>query len=420
VLLLSTAAMLSGCEMLAVTLYGAPPYGGPWSGAIYDTRTGLPVGGATILADWTPPVTTDREGRYNLPNLIPAGVVTIARAGYVTQTRQGLALTDHPDVYLEPRYATNGTGASRGIGLAGIVTSANKPVANAFLTYTAGPNTSARTDGQGRYGMLLRLPTGNIATGMLGGGITSGDSDGSGGKPLEFTAFGNRAVTLGPGDPQTNPQNANINLTLAPLAGSIGLAMGNPPLPNLQVEASMDFGMLGQMLVYRATGATGSIPVPKNGVQYQVTVIAADDAGNNQSTAATRVMGGAQASVDFLAPPVITGPPHQATGVGSRPTFSWSAVPGAALYAVDVYEQKTDAKPVWQGLTDRTSISFPFIPQNFNDAALKRGGDPANPFFYTWSVTALETTTAEALLTSVGPGSSVGRESVSRNAEFAL
>lgn len=414
------ATLLSGCEMLAITLYGAPPYGGPWSGTVYDTRTGLPVGGATVLADWTPPVATDKEGHYNLPNLLPAGTVTIARAGYVSQTRQGTALTDHPDVYLEPRYATNGTGASRGIGLAGLVTVNNQPVPNAYLTYTAGPNTSAKTDAQGRYGMLLRLPTGNIATGMLGGGITSGDSDGSGGKPLQFTSFGTRPVTLGPGDPQTNPQNANINLTLSPLSGTIGLAMGNPPLPNLQVEASMDFGMLGQMLVYRSSGASGSIQVPRNGVQYQVTVIAADDAGNNQSVAAARVMGGSQLSLDFLAPPVITGPPHQATGTGSRPSFSWSPVPGAALYAVDVYEQKTDAKPIWQALTDRTTVSFPFIPQNLNDAALKRSGDPNNPFFYTWSVTALEATTAEALLTTVGPGSSVGRESVSRNSEFAL
>ncbi len=412
--------MLSGCEMLAVSLYGAPPYGGPWRGAIYDTRTGLPVGGATVLADWAPPVTSDRDGQYNLPNLIPAGSVTIARAGYVTQTRQGMALTNHPDVYLEPRHATNGTGASRGIGLAGIVTMANRPVPNAFLTYTAGPNTSARTDAQGRYGMLLRLPSGNIATGMVGGGITAGDSDGSGGKPLQFTAFGNRPITLGPGDPQTNPQNANINLVLQPLAGSIALAMGTPPLPNVQVEVAMDFGMLGQILVHRATGAVGSIPVPQSSAQYQVTVTAADDTGANQSVATTRVAGGGQASLEFLTPPVVVSPPHQATGIGGRPTFTWSPVPGAALYAIDVYQEKTDAKPIWQGLTDRTSVGFPFIPQNLNDAALKRSADPANPLFYSWSVTALEQPVAEALLTRIGPGSSIGRESVSRNAEFAL
>jgi hypothetical protein len=406
--------------MAAITLFGAPPYSGPWGGTIYDTRTGLPVGGATVLADWAPAVTTDREGRFNLPNLLPAGSLTIARAGYVTQTRQGFALTGHADIYLEPRYATNGTGASRGIGLAGIVTMGAKPMPNAFLTYTAGPNTSARTDAQGRYGMLLRLPAGNIATGMLGGGTVAGDSDGSGGRPLQFTAFGFRPITLGPGDPQTNPQNANINLTLQPPNGSISLALGNPPLPNLQVEAAMDFGMLGQILVHRSVGSVSSVPVPANGVQYQVTVIAADENGNNQSIAAARVMGGGQAALEFLAPPVIVAPPHQATGTGGRPSFSWSPVPGAALYAVDVYQEKTDAKPIWQGLTDRTSVSFPFIPQNLNDAALKRSADPANPFFYSWSVTALEAPTAEALLTRVGSGTSIGRESVSRNAEFAL
>jgi hypothetical protein len=255
---------------------------------------------------------------------------------------------------------------------------------------------------------------------MLGGGVTAGDADGSTGKPLQFTAFGSRAVTLGPGDPQTNPQNANINLPLQPLTGSIGLAMANPPLPNLQVEAAMDFGMLGQMLVHRVFGAAPSIPVPRNGVQYQVTVTAADENGNNQSIAATRVMGGNQATLEFLAPPAIVSPTHKATGTGGRPTFVWSPVPGAALYAIDVYQEKTDAKPIWQALTDKTSVGFPFIPQNLNDAALKRSADPANPLFYTWSVTALEAPTAEALLTRVGTSASIGRESVARNSEFAL
>ncbi|MBC7541719.1 MAG: carboxypeptidase regulatory-like domain-containing protein, partial [Candidatus Sericytochromatia bacterium] len=114
--------------MLAVTALGAPPYGGPMAGTVYDSRTGLAIGGATLIADWAPSITTSNDGRFNMPNLLPAGSVSVARAGYVTQTRQGSALTDHPDVYLEPRNATNGTGASRGIGLAGTVLQANRPV----------------------------------------------------------------------------------------------------------------------------------------------------------------------------------------------------------------------------------------------------------------------------------------------------
>ncbi|MBC7543185.1 MAG: hypothetical protein H7338_10685, partial [Candidatus Sericytochromatia bacterium] len=320
-----------------------------------------------------------------------------------------------------PRHATIGPGASRGTGLAGTVLQATRPVPNAFLTYTAGPNTSAKTDAAGRYGMLLRLPTGNISSGMLGGGQTASGADGSGGQPLQFTSFGFRPVTLGPGDPQTTPQNGNQNLTLQPLTGSIGVTLGATPLNNVQVETSLDFGLLGSMLVYRAVGAgQGSIPVPRNGLQYLVTATVADDAGHNLSIASTRVAGGTPVTLNFLLPPDLVSPPHKGTGVGGRPGFRWSPVPGAALYAVDVYQEKTDAKPIWTAFTDRTSVDFPYIPQNLNDAGLKRSADPANPLFYSWSVTALETSTAEALLTRTGIGTALGRESVSRNWEFAL
>ena len=61
----------------------------------------------------------------------------------------------------------------------------------------------------------------------------------------------------------------------------------------------------------------------------------------------------------FLAIPSVQSPAIAAKNVGTSPTLSWRAVPGARLYGVTVIDS-VSGQTVWSGLTGRTSISLPY------------------------------------------------------------
>jgi hypothetical protein len=59
------------------------------------------------------------------------------------------------------------------------------------------------------------------------------------------------------------------------------------------------------------------------------------------------------------------------SGVGQRPTFKWSPVPGDVQYEVELREVGEE-KPKWVGSTDVPEITYPgFAPADVNGGALR-------------------------------------------------
>ncbi len=410
----AVSALLGGCDVLLVSpsLPGLfPGLGQPLHGQVLDALTDQPIGHASVMGDlgkgdvgWA---TTDNDGNFSLYGDISRRVVSISRAGYTSATYEDGGITDGRQYYLSPLFPQSG----------------NYHIVQAVITgqvdeYSAsGPQPAPTLKGTVFFGsyqtnfangvfafpeMDPNLP-GNVYSGVLGGGeLAAGSQDPSTGGAFSFKSYGNtmsfdyQIVSVPFADsatagstasviPWPDPQPLELGRTFARTANvsysNIGWAS------QVETDISIDFGLLGSLLVARQYQSQQSVAIPSIGPDYRYILDgkATSADGSEVSEVSIATDDPSKASFTLLSPPKPTGPATGAKGVGAHPVFSWDPVAGADSYVVKVIEQG-DTAPKWEAAVDgsTTAIGYPWWSDgDINGGALIPGAS------YSWDVYAI-------------------------------
>lgn len=382
--------LLAGCDVLLLspTMPGlVPGIGQPLRGQVLDALTGLPLGGASVVGDvgWT---TTGSDGRFELYGAVSRHVISLARAGYTSETLATGPIEDGRAYYLSPLFPATGNLKARFATVLGAaVVSGNVPAASGEVVF-AGLK-SGRIN-QGRYAIVMDpasgLP-GSIFSGVLAGGeVIDGPIDAPD-APFQFRSFGMQTIDV-PFTAAANPATTSVSTPLVleqQRMTGLEISYANTTWAReVRSSVTLDFGLMGSVPVARGSGTAQSLRVPSiPGTKTVLEGLAVDAQGERVSkvTITTNML--AKVPFDLLTPPDGVEPASGSEGVGGWPGFAWRAVPGADAYLVQVYEPGI-AQPKWRGRTRGTSISFGrFGDGDANGAALLPGTD------YTWEVHAL-------------------------------
>lgn len=394
--------LLAGCETLPLFVFGSPPIGLGKSGRVVDAHTGLPIGGATVFADLAPPVTSDNEGRFHLPVGFQ-GAVSAFRAGYAGLTLEAGQLLEQ-DLALVPLAPLDGASPSRQVVLSGQVL----PAGVGEVQFTGGNGGQTITGFDGRFQLQVGVTGGTIASGILAGGRVQGGPLSDPQAPFSFATFGFRALHLGD-QPQVH------TLATSPAQGTVGVQYGGTLLEVTTTQVSLDFGLLGEVPVFRGQGEVLQANVPvAQGVPLRVRGVTKSADGRLRSIVETVVEPNSDTQLAFLTPPQPLSPRDGSSNMLiAAPQFKWSAVPGARLYEVVLTAESNGVQPVWRGVTTGTSLGFPLIPANVNNASLRYG------LTYVWQVTAYESASLDQVLADVASTQSQ-RYSMSTKQSFRL
>lgn len=395
-------ASLPGCDLLLLgtTMPGiAPGLGHPLKGKVVDSLTGLPIGRATVTAGWGS-TNSDGAGNFSLYDDFSGGkILSISRAGYVSSTYDQGPVVDGTTYYLDPSFSTTTDLTHRKVNLTGtLLNSDGTPMkANGNVTFAgAGSIRTNTVNGQYALGLNVGLP-GGIFSGVLAGGqITGGPA-----MPLtpndlpqafSYQSFGYRLVDV----PSTTDSswNATADLTIQSAQAIPIFSMGvvyqgldSFSAPNPQTEVSLDFGLLGTVIVARQFSSNQSIPVPQvAGVKYVIGGTVSDASGKMKSSVSITSSFRPQVTFNLLAPPKVIGPTDNTQRAGANPTFSWNPVPKADSYVVEVLEDTGSPVPQakWRGYTTHTSLRYPgFWDNDYNGGALYAQAS------YSWAVHAV-------------------------------
>ncbi|MEB3299134.1 MAG: hypothetical protein VKO21_06575 [Candidatus Sericytochromatia bacterium] len=388
---LPVLACLAGCDVLLLspTMPGlVPGIGQPLRGQVFDAMTGLPLGGASVVGDvgWT---TTGPDGRFELYGAVSRHILSLARAGYTSETVATGPLEDGKAYHLSPLFPSTGNLKARFATILGQVQAPGGGGAASGEVVFAGIK-SGRVN-QGRYAIVMDpasgLP-GTVLSGVLAGGEVIDGPLEAPEAPFQFRSFGMQTIDV-PFSATANPATTSLQtpLALSPVTSKVSLAYRNTSWAReVRTAVALDFGLMGSVPVARGTGTEQDLALPSvAGAKAVFEGLAVDASGARISkvTLTTNVLG--QAPFDLLSPPEVVAPASGSEGVGGWPTFSWQAVPGADGYLVQVYEPGI-AQPKWRGRTRGTSLAFGrFGDGDANGAALLPGVD------YTWQVHALST-----------------------------
>lgn len=379
--------------LLSPTTPGVVPgVGIPLSGKVVDGQTGLPIGKAAVLTGLGF-ATTDNAGDFSLyGDLTDRHCVTIARAGYVTTTYEqaGERLANGQTYRLDPMFPTSGGLSHRDLSLTGTLYNADgsKLTANGHVNLAGLSSTEANLV-NGSYSLRKSAGlSGNIFSGVLAGG----QYEGSLSQGFNYRSFGYRLIDF-PSIPSSATWVATADVQVQNIQFSdmivtySGLGAFSAPSP--QTEVTLDFGMLGSVLVGRGYSSNQKMPVPQvAGAKYVVEGSVTDNSQQNillksQVSITTNMV--SQVPFTPLAPPKILGPQDN-TQVGSAPTFAWKPVANASSYYVVVTERtgESSTQVKWKGYTNKTSIAYPnFWMGDSNGAGLYKNAS------YSWAVHAL-------------------------------
>lgn len=389
---LATSLLLGGCDLLLLspTTPGVlPGVGVPLTGKVLDSQTGLPIGKAAVLTGFGF-ANTDNAGDFALyGDVTDRHCVTIARAGYVTTTyeQERDQLGNGHTYLLDPLFPTSGGLSHRDLNLTGTLKNVDGSVLSANGNVSFGGLVSSQANQvNGSYALKTTagLP-GNIFSGILSGGQFTGSLT----QAFNYLSFGYRLVDI----PSTLSSSAwvataDVQVQNIPFSDMIvtynGLAAFSAPSP--QTEVTLDFGMLGSVLVGRGYSSNQTMHMPQvDGAKYVVTGVVTDSTQQNllnKSEVSITTNMVSQIPFNLLAPPKILGPADN-TQVGSAPRFSWKPVASASNYYVVVTEQTggSSSQVKWKGYTNKTSINYPnFWMGDSNGAGLYKNAS------YSWSV----------------------------------
>lgn len=378
-LLLASLFLISGCE-LAVASQALPglvwPIGLPLAGSVTDAETGLPIGNALVLCGMGS-ATTDNQGRFSLYGALQADSISVSRAGYTSMTLQQGKVKDGIHMTLSPLFPNSGSLNTRYAELQGTL---------ADMTDVAFSDGSIATVAQdGSFLLALRggFP-GNMYSGVLGyGKLEGGPRQGS--NPFYFSTFGFAFMDIPLFDTESAADEASMSHTpTSPTTtmGDLTFQFSNQgELTKVTAEATLDFGMRGEILVGRSMTPAQSIKIPlKTGMIYDFVGLASNASGTLKSlVSVTTNSPGSSVQFDLLGLPKPVSPTGK---VNATPTFSWNAVPGALNYVVKVYENG-GTHPKWVGTTSTNQITYPSFPYgDLNGGALNPSAK------YQWTVTA--------------------------------
>lgn len=379
-------AATSGCD-LAVAGYFTPGIGHPMTGIVLDATTHLPVGGASVLAGLGATV-TDGQGRFKLLGNFGSREISVSRAGYIAVTYGGIPVSPDNDLQfdLEPLFPIRPPSTVRFLEVTGPVNGLASPTTPALVSLGG----ISQPVNNGAYTVEYRGGPGRIVTTILAWGTTNAPYvQGVAAPPafhfLDF-AYDVRHWPLG----DTVPASRQIfPLTIrnqVPIKASKVSYTNLGKLGLVQTDVLLDFGVLGFVPVARATASNQQLNIPsQEGLKYVVTGEARDTAGRTSSLVELTTNDPGKAAFPLLSVPSISSPAQGEAGVGQRPTFKWSAVPGDVTYEVSLYEVG-ESKAKWIGITDIPEITYPgFSPADVNGGALRETKDG-----YTWNLRVID------------------------------
>ncbi len=393
-------AMLGGCDLwlASPTMPGlAPGFGIPLKGRVLDARTGLGIGGATVMGGLGRNASA-ADGTFEVYWDLAAGrEVSIARAGYVSTTRVFDGSQSGATFFLSPTSFSSGGMPNREVALTGTLRNRDgSPLtANGSVSFGTLADTPANLQ-EGSFAFAETFgSSGTVTSGILAGGQIVGGPVAPGSTPqaFQYASFGIRSLDLPLGNPGAS-RSVTADLSVQDLAFpevSIALqrlAAFQAPAP--RVEVRLDMGMLGTVRVARALSSNASVRIPSvPGARLVVEANIVEAGGRSVSRATlTTDYPSAVLTLPMLPPVRVKGPSDGAKGVGGTPVFQWEAVAAdrPVQYQVDVFEDAGGGtlQPRWRGTTAKTSIAYPgFFDWDANGGALYPQAS------YSWSVRAV-------------------------------
>lgn len=389
---------LTGCDMLLAgqLMPGlAPGVGHPLEGEVIDSRTRLPVGGATVVSGLGS-TTTDANGRFKLYGNLNSREVSVSRAGYTAMTLGGLKTEQLGNLQfaIDPQFPATGSLPKRFLELNGQIT--GMPAGQEGLV-SLGELTTSISNGGYQIRFESEVP-GKVITSVLAWGAINGryQENASAPQPFNFTNFSYRVEHYPLGD--TYPQGT---IRREPLAIGNGVQFQNVKVAytnlsgfqSVQTDILLDFGVAGAVPVARAMGSNQTLSVPQiPGLKYVINGEARDATGRSASVVNITTNDPSKANFQLLAAPKILSPQPGASGIGAKPEFEWSSAGSKdqVVYVLTLYEgEKNDdsfqSKPKWVARTIDTSVTFPpFSVSDINGGALR----PEKK--YTWVLRAID------------------------------
>jgi hypothetical protein len=393
------AACLSGCDMglVSSSMPGlAPGFGVPLRGRVIDSRTGLGVGGATVMGGLGR-IGSAPDGSFEVYWDLAAGrELSFARAGYVSATYISEVSQSGGTFAIAPTSYSNGTMPNREVAIGGVLRNRDGSPLTALGSVSFGTlgDTPANTQ-DGSYALVETTGSaGAVTSGILAGGQVVGGPVAPGNSPqaFQYASFGMRNIDIPLGNPGGG-RVATADLTVQDLPFpevSIALqqlAAFQAPAP--RVDVRMDFGMLGTVRVARSLSSSTTLRIPSvSGARLVVEASIQESGGRSVSRASlTTDYPSTVLSLPMLPSVRPKAPKDGARGVGGSPLFEWDPVKAdrAVQYQVEVFEDAGGGslQPRWRGTTSRTSIAYPgFFDWDANGGALYPQAS------YSWSVRA--------------------------------
>lgn len=392
--LAASALLLSGCDLAAASALMPgllPGVGWPVAGVVLDSRTRLPIGGATVASGLGSTV-TGNDGRFALYGNLGSREISAVRAGYVARTLGGRDLAGlgagDVEILLDWQYKpeqvqlpnrsmeVQGTIEGGGSGVAALM-GVSQPISNGtFTLQVAG----------GFPGDLL---TAVLAYGQVSGSYADNPAAP---QPFSFTRFGYlvhsfKLTQAGQPAPEKLKLRYDAGVQFAPVTVTY-TNLG--ALSRVTTNLALDFGLAGTVPIGRATASSQAIQAPQiAGLKYVIDGEAADDTRTRFSRVTYTTNSPGKAPFPLLSVPEAQAPANGATGVGGRPTFRWKPTNGrSARYLVTLQEvDKASSTSVrkWTGDTDLDEIAYPgFSLADLNGGALRPDRS------YVWSVQAVD------------------------------
>lgn len=382
----AVALCTTACDLVVASLL-VPGVGSPLTGRVVDSRTRLPVGNATVVAGLGQTV-TDANGDFYLFGNFTSDEISVTRAGYVAVTQGDIPVGSHGklEIALEPMFTPANALAMKFLQLSGPVQGLPTPDTPALVSL--GGTTTAVSNALFSLEYKAAAP-GQILSSVLAWGTLSAPyMEGvAAPQPFHFLNFAYRVGSwrLGNTIPESAQAQALQIASQVPIA-PVRVAYSNlGGFRNVQTDVLLDFGVLGYVPVARALASNQSLPVPTlGGLKYVIQGEATDATGKSGSRVSITTNDPGSISFALLPVPRILGPTSGASGVGQRPTFSWTPLSQDVIYEV-ILREVGESKPKWVARTRYSEVTYPaFAPNDINGGALRPDRK------YTWSLRAIE------------------------------
>jgi hypothetical protein len=379
-------ACTSACDLLVASLF-VPGVGRPLTGRVVDSRTRLPVGGATVVAGLGQTV-TDAQGRFYLFGNFTSDEVSVARAGYVALTVGDIPVgsADGLEIVLEPMFSPASALAMKFLQLSGPVQ--GLPAPNTPALVSLGGTTTAVSNAAFSLEYKATAPGQVLSSVLAWGTLSAPYAEGvAAPQPFHFLNFAYQVGSwrLGntiPESAQSQALQITAQVPIAPVRISYSNLGG---FRNVQTDVALDFGVLGYVPVARSLASNQSLPVPTlAGLKYVIQGEATDGTGKSSSLVSITTNDPGRIAFALLPVPRVSSPASGATGVGQRPTFSWTPLTQPVIYEV-VLREVGEAKPKWIARTRYSEVTYPaFALNDINGGALRPDRK------YSWSLRAIE------------------------------